>query len=82
MPSLREERLQERVAQIRPQLVKAREIAEKAEAENRAMTLRSRRPTTRSSPRPATSPTRSRPLATIRRSSRSRGNSATTSSVA
>ncbi|HXO51081.1 MAG TPA: hypothetical protein VN888_08645 [Mycobacterium sp.] len=38
MPSLREERLQERVAEIRPQLAKAREIAEKAEAENRAMT--------------------------------------------
>ena len=38
MPSLREERLQERVAEIRPQLAKAREIAELAESENRAIT--------------------------------------------
>jgi hypothetical protein len=38
MPSLREERLQERVAEVRPQLATTREIAEKAEAENRAMT--------------------------------------------
>ena len=39
MPSLREQRLQEQVAEIGPQLAKAREIAEKAESENRAMTL-------------------------------------------
>ena len=38
MTSMREERLQERVAEIRPRLAKAREIAEKAEAEKRAMT--------------------------------------------
>jgi hypothetical protein len=38
MPSLREQRLQEQVAEIGPQLAKAREIAEKAESENRAMT--------------------------------------------
>ena len=38
MPSLREERLAEQVAEIRPQLAKAREIAEKAEAEHREMT--------------------------------------------
>ena len=38
MTSMREERLQERVAEIRPQLAKAREIAEKAETENREMT--------------------------------------------
>ena len=38
MTSFREERLQEQVAEIRPQLAKAREIAEKAESENRAMT--------------------------------------------
>ena len=38
MPSFREERLQERVAAVRPRLSKAREIAEKAESENRAMT--------------------------------------------
>ena len=37
MASLREERLQERVAEVRPQLQKAREIAELAEAENREM---------------------------------------------
>ena len=37
MPSLREERLQEQVAEIRPQLSKAREIAEKAESEHREM---------------------------------------------
>ena len=35
MTSMREERLQERVAEIRPRLAKAREIAEKAEAEKR-----------------------------------------------
>ena len=35
MPSLREERLQEQVAEIRPQLAKAREIAETAESEHR-----------------------------------------------
>ena len=39
MPSLREERLQERVAEIRPQLAKAREIAETADTEGRAMTI-------------------------------------------
>ena len=38
MPSLREERLQERVAEIRPQLAKAREIPETADTEGRAMT--------------------------------------------
>ena len=38
MTSMREERLQERVDEIRPKLAKAREIAEKAEAENRRMT--------------------------------------------
>jgi HK97 family phage major capsid protein len=38
MPSLREERLQEQVAEIRPQLAKAREITEKADAEKREMT--------------------------------------------
>ena len=38
MPSLREERLQERVNEIRPQLAKAREIAELADAEHREMT--------------------------------------------
>ena len=38
MPSMREERLQERVAEVRPGLQKAREIAELAESENRAMT--------------------------------------------
>ena len=38
MTSFREERLQEQVAEIRPQLAKACEIAEKAESENRAMT--------------------------------------------
>ena len=36
MPSIRQERLQERVAEIRPQLAKAREIAEKADAEEPA----------------------------------------------
>ena len=36
--SFREERLKERIEQIRPQLSKAHEIAEKAEAEGRAMT--------------------------------------------
>ena len=36
MTSFREERLQEQVAEIRPQLAKACEIAEKAESENRA----------------------------------------------
>jgi hypothetical protein len=35
---MREERLQERVAEIRPKLAKAREIAEKAEAEVRDLT--------------------------------------------
>ena len=40
MTSMREERLQERVAEIRPELAKARELAEKADAENRAMTPR------------------------------------------
>ncbi len=38
MTSMREERLQERVAEIRPQLAKAREIVEIAEAEARGMT--------------------------------------------
>ena len=38
MTSFREERLQERVAEIRPKLAKARQLAETAEAENRAMT--------------------------------------------
>ena len=38
MPSCREQRLQERVAEIRPGLQKAREIAELAESENRVMT--------------------------------------------
>ena len=36
--SFREERLKERIEEIRPQLSKAHEIAEKAEAEGRAMT--------------------------------------------
>ena len=38
MPSLREERLQERVAEVRPGLQKAREVAELAESEHREMT--------------------------------------------
>ena len=38
MTSMREQRLQERVAEVRPKLAKAREIAELAESENRAMT--------------------------------------------
>ncbi len=38
MPSFREQRLQERVAEIRPGLQKAREIAELAESEHREMT--------------------------------------------
>ena len=37
MPSLREQRLTERVNEIRPQLQRAREIAEKADAEHREM---------------------------------------------
>ena len=38
MTSMREERLQERVNEVRPKLAKAREIAELAESENREMT--------------------------------------------
>ena len=38
MPSLREQRLAERIEEIRPGLQKAREIAELADSENRAMT--------------------------------------------
>ena len=38
MRSLRQARLEERVAEIRPQLQKARELAEKADAEHREMT--------------------------------------------
>ena len=38
MPSMREERLQERVREIRPELSKARELVEKAASENRELT--------------------------------------------
>src|SRR5258705_12420590 len=38
MTSMREERWAERVAEIRPQLAKARELAEKADSEHREMT--------------------------------------------
>ena len=56
--SFREDALKERIEAVRPKLAKAREIAEKAESENRAITAEEQRPSTRSWPRAARSPTR------------------------
>ena len=79
MPSLREERLQEQVSEIRPQLSKAREIAEKADAEGRPMSAEEQKTFDEIMTR---SPMRGSSITTIRRSSGSRGNSPTTSSAA
>ena len=79
MPSLREERLQEQVSEIRPQLSKAREIAEKADAEGRPMSAEEQKTFDEIMKKGREVSDAVKAIATIRRCSPSRGNSPTRS---
>ena len=83
MRSLREERLAGASGRDLPQLAKAREIAETAEAENRAMTVEEQRTYDEILKKGReVADAMKASIATIRRCSRSRANSPTTSAVA
>ena len=83
MPSLREERLQERVAEIRPTAGQGQRDRREGRGREPGHDRRGAEDLRRDRRQgPSTSPTRSRPIGTTRRCSRSRRNSPTTSSVA